>query len=73
MEPEAEPEGARVVPATDHRLGYWLRATGTYSYWCHRAGARWRWGWGWGSYLELEVELEPIPLELGIWSPDQLS
>lgn len=22
MEPEAEPEGVRVVPATDHRLGY---------------------------------------------------
>lgn len=30
MEPEAEPEGARVVPATDHRLGYWLGGAGRY-------------------------------------------
>lgn len=29
MEPEVEPEGVRVVPATDHRLGYWLWTRGT--------------------------------------------
>lgn len=24
MDPDVEPEGVRVVPATDHKLGYWL-------------------------------------------------